>query len=39
VVVKSHNGFGAVTEIKYTSQHSCDKTMDEKMAYNRDVIF
>jgi len=30
--VKSHYEFTTVKDIKYTSQHCCDKTMDGKMA-------
>jgi len=32
LVVMSHNGVDVVREMKYTSQHPCDKTMDGKMA-------
>ena len=30
LVVKTHTSFATVREIKYTSQHCCDKTMDDK---------
>jgi len=36
LVVKSHNGFvAAARDMKYTSQHCYDKTMDDKMAFDR----
>jgi len=38
-MVKSHNGFATVREIKYTSQHCCDKTKDNKMALYRECCF
>jgi len=38
-IVKSHNGFAAVREMKNTSQHCCDKTMDGKMALYRECCF
>jgi len=39
LVVKSHYGFTTVREIKQTSQHCCDKTMDGKMALYRECYF
>ena len=39
VVVKSHYGFITVREMKYTSQHCCDITMDVKMALYRECCF
>jgi len=36
VVVKSHYGFATAREIKSTSQHCCNKTMDNRMALYRD---
>jgi len=36
MLIKSHMGFSAVREMKYTSHHCCDKTMDERMAFNRE---
>ena len=30
-IVKSHCGLITVREMKYTLQHGCDKTMDDKM--------
>jgi len=38
LVVKSHYGFTTVTEMKYTSQHCCDK-IDGKMVLNREFCF
>jgi len=38
-LVKSHDGFAAVREMKYTSQHCCDKTMEDKMAVTRECFF
>ena len=35
-IVKSHNGFAAVRDMKYTSQHCCDKTVDGRMALYRE---
>jgi len=34
-VVMSHNGFATVREMKYTSQHCCDKTTDDKIPLHR----
>jgi len=31
----SHSGFATVRRMKYTSQHYCDKTMDNKMALSQ----
>jgi len=39
LVVKSHYGFTTVREMKYASQHCCDKTMDDKMALYRECCF
>jgi len=39
LVVKSHNGFATVREMKCTSQHCWDKTMDDKMALYRECCF
>jgi len=39
LVVKSHYGFSTAREMKYTSQHCCDKTMDGKMALYRKCCF
>jgi len=39
LVVKPHIGFATVREMKYTSQHCCDKTMDDKMALYRVCCF
>jgi len=39
LVVKPGNGFTTAREMKYTSQHSCDKTMDDKMALYRECCF
>ena len=38
-IVKSQNGFAALREMKNTSQHCCDKTMDGKMALYRECCF
>jgi len=38
-VVKSHKGFSTATEMVYTSQHCCDKTMDGQMAFYRECCF
>ena len=37
--VKTHNGFATVREMKYTSHHCCDKTMDNKMTLYRKCCF
>jgi len=34
-----HCEFTGVREMKYTSQHFCDKTMDGKMALYRECCF
>jgi len=31
----TYNEFATVREMKYTSQHCCDKTMDGRMALDR----
>ena len=31
-----HNGFAAVREMKYTSLHCSDKTMNDRMASHRE---
>jgi len=36
LAVKSHCGFSTVKEMTYTSQHSCDKTMDGQIALYRE---
>jgi len=38
-LVKSHYCVTTVREMKYTSQHCCDKTMDGKMALNCEYCF
>jgi len=37
--VKAHYAFTTVREMKYTSQHCCDKTMDGKLALYREALF
>jgi len=41
LVVKSHNGLAAISGMKYSSQHCCDKTVDGKMAlgYITNAVF
>jgi len=39
LVVKSHNGFPTVREMKQASQHCCDQTKDDKMALYRECCF
>ena len=42
LVVKSHNGFATVREIRemqYTEQHCCGKTLDDKVALYRQCCF
>jgi len=39
LVVKSHNSFAIVRQMKYISQHYCDKTMDDKMALYHECCF
>ena len=39
LLVKSHHGFTTLREMKYTSQHFRDKTMDDKMALYRECCF
>jgi len=39
LVVKSHNDFPTVREMKHTSQQCCDQTMDDKMAIYRECCF
>jgi len=34
--IQVHNGFATVRWMKYTSQHCCDKAMDERMASYRE---
>jgi len=38
LAVKVHYAFTTVREKKYTSQHCCDKTMDDKMALYRAAV-
>jgi len=39
LLVKFHNGFAVVREMRYTSQHCWDKRMDDKMALFRECFF
>ena len=39
LVVKSHNDFPTVREMKHTSQQCCDQTMDDKKAWYRECCF
>jgi len=39
LVVKSHYGFTIVREMKYTSWHCCDNTMDDKVALYCECCF
>ena len=36
---QTHNGFAIVREMKDTSQHCCEKTMDDKMSLYRVCCF
>jgi len=35
-MVKSHNVFATIREMKYTSQQCCDKTMDDRKVLYRE---
>jgi len=37
--VHSHNGFATIKDMKYTSQHRCDKTTEGKMSSYRQCCF
>ena len=39
LVVISHNSFTTVREMKYASQHCCDKTIDDKTSLYREQCF
>jgi len=39
LLVKSHDEFTTLREMKYASQHFCDKTMDGKMALYCECCF
>jgi len=39
LVVSPHYGFNTLRDMKYTSQHCCDKTMDGKMTLYRECCF
>ena len=39
LLVKPHYGFTTLGEMKYTSQHFCDKTVDDKIALYCECCF
>jgi len=39
LVVEFDYGFTTVREMKYTSQHCCDKTLDGKLALNPRILY
>jgi len=39
LLVKSQHWFTIIREMKYNSQHCCNKTMDSKMGLNHECCF